>query len=74
MATRELKKAEKRIAQARANIASLQQIIQTYRNVGDDAAAAKVRELLRAWERTLAVLQERRQTVLRNSHRPSHDC
>jgi hypothetical protein len=69
MATRDLKKAEKRIAQARTNIASQHQVIQTYENAGDDAGAAKAHELLRALEQALAVLLERRQRALRNAHR-----
>src|SRR5262245_31227042 len=56
MATRDLRKAEKRIAQARANIASLHQAIQTYKNAGDDAGAAGAHEQLSALEQTLAVL------------------
>jgi len=66
MAQRDLKKAAKRIAQTRADIALQREIVRKLKHAGDDAGAARVAALVETLERSLAVFLERRQTILRD--------
>jgi hypothetical protein len=66
MAARDLKKAQKRIAQTRADIALQREIVRKLKHAGDEGGAARAEELVKTLEQRLAVFLERRQTILRN--------